>query len=44
MDEVSRYVVGLDVGTENVRAVVATVNKDKKLITYFTILNTYGCF
>ncbi|MBR3368546.1 cell division protein FtsA [Candidatus Saccharibacteria bacterium] len=31
MDEVSRYVVGLDVGTENVRAVVATVNKDKKL-------------
>ncbi|MBP3899553.1 cell division protein FtsA [Candidatus Saccharibacteria bacterium] len=28
MDEVSRYAVGLDVGTENVRAVVATVGKD----------------
>lgn len=31
MDETLRYVVGLDVGTENVRAVLATVNKDKKL-------------
>ncbi len=28
MDEVSKYAVGLDVGTENVRAVVATVGKD----------------
>ena len=28
MDEVSKYAVGLDVGTENVRAVVATVQKD----------------
>lgn len=28
MDEVSRYAVGLDVGTENVRAVVASVGKD----------------
>ena len=31
MDEISRYAVGLDVGTENVRAVVATVSKDGKL-------------
>jgi len=28
MDEVSKFAVGLDVGTENVRAVVATVGKD----------------
>lgn len=28
MEEVSRYAVGLDVGTENVRAVVATVGRD----------------
>ena len=28
MDEVAKYAVGLDVGTENVRAVVATVSKD----------------
>lgn len=28
MDEVSKYAVGLDVGTENVRAVVATVGRD----------------
>ncbi|MBR5408564.1 cell division protein FtsA [Candidatus Saccharibacteria bacterium] len=28
MDEVAKYAVGLDVGTENVRAVVATVNRD----------------
>ena len=28
MDEVSKYAVGLDVGTENVRAVVVTVGKD----------------
>lgn len=28
MDEVSKYAVGLDVGTENVRAVVATVSHD----------------
>ncbi|MBQ6570800.1 cell division protein FtsA [Candidatus Saccharibacteria bacterium] len=31
MEEISRYAVGLDVGTENVRAVVATVRKDGKL-------------
>lgn len=31
MDEISRYVVGVDVGTENVRAVIATVSKDGKL-------------
>lgn len=31
MDEISRYAVGLDVGTENVRAVVATVGRDGKL-------------
>lgn len=31
MDEISRYAVGLDVGTENVRAVVATVSKEGKL-------------
>lgn len=31
MEEISRYAVGLDVGTENVRAVVATQNKDGKL-------------
>ena len=31
MDEISRYAVGLDVGTENVRAVVASVAKDGKL-------------
>lgn len=31
MDEVSRYAVGLDVGTENVRTVVATVRKDGKV-------------
>ena len=28
MDEVAKYAAGLDVGTENVRAVVATVGKD----------------
>ncbi len=28
MDEVAKFAVGLDVGTENVRAVVATVGKD----------------
>lgn len=28
MDENKRFVTGLDVGTENVRAVIATVNKD----------------
>lgn len=28
MDEIAKYAVGLDVGTENVRAVVATVAKD----------------
>lgn len=28
MDEAAKFVVGLDVGTENVRAVVATVGKD----------------
>ncbi len=28
MDEIAKYAVGLDVGTENVRAVVATVGKD----------------
>ena len=28
MDDVAKYAVGLDVGTENVRAVVATVGKD----------------
>lgn len=31
MDEISRYAVGLDVGTENVRAVVASVAKDGRL-------------
>lgn len=31
MDETSRYVTGLDVGTENVRAVVATVADDGSL-------------
>ena len=31
MDEIFRYAVGIDVGTENVRAVVATVGKDGKL-------------
>lgn len=31
MDEISRYAVGLDVGTSNVRAVVASVAKDGKL-------------
>ena len=31
MDEVSKYAVGLDVGTENVRAVVATVGKDGEI-------------
>ncbi len=31
MDDIFRYVVGLDVGTENVRAVLATINKDGKL-------------
>ena len=28
MDEVSRYAVGLDVGTENVRAVVLSVSRE----------------
>lgn len=28
MDEISRYAVGLDIGTENVRAVLASVTKD----------------
>ena len=31
MDEASRFVTGLDVGTENVRAVIASVNKDGHL-------------
>lgn len=31
MDEVSKYAVGLDVGTENVRAVVATVGKEGEI-------------
>ena len=31
MDEAVRYAVGLDVGTENVRAVVASVGKDGKV-------------
>lgn len=31
MDETSRFVTGLDVGTENVRAVIASVNKDGQL-------------
>lgn len=31
MDEVDRFVTGLDVGTENVRAVIATVGKDGKI-------------
>jgi len=31
MDEAVRYAVGLDVGTENVRAVVANVGKDGKI-------------
>lgn len=31
MDDIFRYVVGLDVGTENVRAVVASQNKEGKL-------------
>jgi len=31
MDEISRYAIGIDVGTENVRAVVATVSKDRKV-------------
>lgn len=31
MDEVSRYVTGIDVGTDNVRAVVATVSKEGEL-------------
>lgn len=31
MDENSRYVVGIDVGTENVRAAVASVGKDGQL-------------
>jgi len=31
MDEASRYVTGLDVGTENVRAVVASVSKEGKI-------------
>ena len=31
MEEISRYAIGIDVGTENVRAVVATVSKDGKV-------------
>ena len=31
MDETKRFVTGLDVGTENVRAVIASINKDGKL-------------
>ena len=31
MDDISRYAVGLDVGTENVRAVVASVNKNNEI-------------
>lgn len=31
MDDIFRYAIGIDVGTENVRAVVATVGKDGKL-------------
>ena len=32
MDEIKRYAVGLDVGTENVRAVVAGVSDSGKLV------------
>lgn len=31
MDEISRYAVGLDIGTSTVRAVVASVMKDGRL-------------
>ena len=31
MDETARYAVGLDVGTENIRAVVASVSKDGQI-------------
>lgn len=31
MDEATKYAIGLDVGTENVRAVVATVNHDGEI-------------
>ena len=31
MDENSRFVTGLDVGTENVRAVIASINKDGEI-------------
>ncbi len=31
MDEISRYAVGVDVGTSNVRVVVASVNRDNSL-------------
>ena len=31
MDDVSRFAIGIDIGTENIRAVVGSVNKDGKL-------------
>ena len=31
MDDISRYAVGLDVGTENVRAVVASISQSGKI-------------
>lgn len=31
MDEISRYAVGIDIGTSNVRTVVASVNRDNSL-------------
>ena len=31
MDEVSKYAIGLDVGTENIRAIIASVGKDGDL-------------
>ncbi len=31
MEEISRYAVGIDIGTNNVRAVVASVNRDNSL-------------
>ena len=31
MDETDRYAVGLDIGTENVRAVVSSITKDGKI-------------
>lgn len=42
MDENARYVVGLDVGTENVRAVVATVGRDKLNVVGYSELPNAG--